>query len=176
MFDFIVGNPQPDIHPGCISSTGRGGATAIVNMNGQSSGNILPANVINNTANLPSIGLGTSGLGSILNNGLASVPLGTGGLNLLSGNLTQVGGATTSGLIAATSTQSVAQQQLIGGAISPSLFITTTTPLVTGPGAASAFQQPGIQPLDLNSLLVAPQVILAPAALSSANGAPNPHL
>ena len=88
---FYAGN-QPNIHPGCISSTGRNARTS----------SITPS---------------AAGVASSIS-GLSSVSLG--GLNL-------VGSVSNSNiLMGATSTQNAAAQQLIGGAISPSLFVTAS--------------------------------------------------
>lgn len=83
---------QPNIHPGCISSTGRNGR--------QSS--------------IPTL---TSGIQGNLT-GLATTPLS--GINLTNSNI-----GVSNILLPQTSTQNQAAQQLIGGAISPSLFVTT---------------------------------------------------
>lgn len=93
-FLFLLGN-QPNIHPGCIPSTGRNVRT-------------------NNSAMQPT----AAGVASSIS-GLSSVSLG--GLNLVGNvaqNILMSGGAT--------STQNAAAQQLIGGAISPSLFVTAS--------------------------------------------------
>lgn len=83
---------QPNIHPGCISSTGRNGRQSAV----------------------PTL---TTGTQSTIT-GLATTPLA--GINLSNSNI----GASNI-LLPQTSTQNQAAQQLIGGAISPSLFVTT---------------------------------------------------
>lgn len=84
---------QPNIHPGCISSTGRNCRTGSV-----------PISSIPNVA-------------SSISGSLSSVSLGS--LNL-------VGHLSNNILMAATSTQNAAAQQLIGGAISPALFVTSS--------------------------------------------------
>lgn len=92
---------QPNIHPGCISSTGRNGRSAVQQQQQQQAHT-------------------TGGGGSVassISGGLSSVSLG--GLNL-------VGNGTNSIMMAATSTQNAAAQQLIGGATSPSLFVQAT--------------------------------------------------
>ncbi|KAJ6645560.1 Histone-arginine methyltransferase CARMER [Pseudolycoriella hygida] len=85
---------QPNIHPGCISSTGRNGRQSAI----------------------PTL---TSGSIS----GLSATPLS--GINLT--NNSNIGVSNI--LLPQTSTQNQAAQQLIGGAISPSLFV--STPLTT---------------------------------------------
>jgi len=85
---------QPNIHPGCISSTGRNGR--------QSSIPTLATGVQSNMT-----GLSTAALG---------------GINLSNSNI-----GVNNILLPQTSTQNQAAQQLIGGAISPSLFVTTPT-------------------------------------------------
>lgn len=94
---------QPNIHPGCISSTGRNGRSAV--------------NVMQQQAHTTGGGGGGGSVASSISGGLSSVSLG--GLNL-------VGNGTNSIMMAATSTQNAAAQQLIGGAISPSLFVQAT--------------------------------------------------
>lgn len=88
---------QPNIHPGCISSTGRNGR--------QSSIPILATGIQGNMT-----GHSTAALG---------------GINLTNSNI-----GVSNILLPQTSTQNQAAQQLIGGAISPSLFV--TTPLTSG--------------------------------------------
>lgn len=83
---------QPNIHPGCISSTGRNGRqSAIPTLTSANQGNIT---------------------------GLATAPLT--GINLSNSNI-----GVSNILLPQTSTQNQAAQQLIGGAISPSLFVST---------------------------------------------------
>lgn len=86
---------QPNIHPGCISSTGRNGR--------QSAIPILTTGIQSNIT------------------GLSTAPLS--GINLTNSNIVS------NILLPQTSTQNQAAQQLIGGAISPSLF--STTPLTS---------------------------------------------
>lgn len=91
-FRSIFSADQPNIHPGCISSTGRNGR--------QSAIPTLTTNIQNN---IPV---------------LATAPLA--GINLTNSNI-----GVSNILLPQTSTQNQAAQQLIGGAISPSLFVTT---------------------------------------------------
>lgn len=95
---------QPNIHPGCISSTGRNGRSAVNSMQQQQQ-------------QAHTTGGGGGSVASSISGGLSSVSLG--GLNL-------VGNGANSIMMAATSTQNAAAQQLIGGAISPSLFVQAT--------------------------------------------------
>lgn len=93
LFFFYFIGTQPNIHPGCISSTGRNGRSISGPM-----------------SSIPNVTSSISG-------GLSSVSLGS--LNL-------VGNVSNNILMAATSTQNAAAQQLIGGAISPALFVTSS--------------------------------------------------
>lgn len=103
----LVGT-QPNIHPGCISSTGRNGRVAAASTN-QLLQMVGGASVVAGGA------AGTTGgVTNSISGGLSSVSLG--GLNIASNNIL---------MAAATSTQNAAAQQLIGGAMSPSMFAHT---------------------------------------------------
>lgn len=111
---------QPNIHPGCISSTGRNGRSAVNSMQQQQQQA--------HTAGGSGVGGGGGSVASSISGGLSSVSLG--GLNL-------VGNGASNIMMAATSTQNAAAQQLIGGAPSPrSLFVQATqhTDSVAGGG------------------------------------------
>lgn len=96
--DDYPGNQQPNIHPGSIPSTGRTSSSNHANQ-------LITAQYTQNGV--------MSGLSSPLSNNLNHM---FGGLTngLVTGNVIMSG--------TPTSTQNVAQQQLIGGAISPSLI------------------------------------------------------
>lgn len=107
MFELLSGNPG--IHPGSIPSTGRRSSASGNSSNSQhqSGGTIINTQQYT-TQNGVIPGL-SSPLGNNLTHVLSGIP------NVVSNQTLLAGGTPTS-------TQNVAQQQLIGGAISPSLL------------------------------------------------------
>lgn len=102
---FLSGNPG--IHPGSIPSTGRRSSTSGSSSNQQPTvGTILNTQQYTQNGVIPGL---SSPLGNNLTHVLSGIP------NIVSNQILLAGGTPTS-------TQNVAQNQLIGGAISPSLL------------------------------------------------------
>lgn len=118
--DFHADHQQPNIHPGCISSTGRNGRVAI-GVNHHQQQHVQPQQqqqllqLVGNHTQQPPVNGGGGGVTNSISGGLSSVSLG--GLNIASNNALLMG--------ATTSAQNAVAQQLIGGAMSPSLFAHT---------------------------------------------------